>query len=238
MKRSTISKVTEARMSLRLYGRHFNKFFKYAPDSVCVIDRLNSDSDKLSLDLYSLPEELLYNSNGKFVAYYSKYLNGYRTLYELIKTHKEFDSHMVAINILKIVDELKSIGLNYFDLHDENFMIDKKGNFKVIDVDGCDFDLTEYSRTMTINNLWDLLFEIYLFQFYPEHPLRLSCVYSFPELDTYFSREFIDYIDCVIRDDRDILSVSPSIYLPEFEDVEKVKELSKRIEIEGRYYGR
>ena len=75
---------------------------------------------------------MLYNSNGKFVAYYSKYLNGYRTLYELIKTHKEFDSHMVAINILKIVDGLKSIGLNYFDLHDENFMIDKKGNFKVI----------------------------------------------------------------------------------------------------------
>ena len=238
MEKRTIYKVTEAKMSFRLNGRHMNKFFKYAPDSVSVVDRLSKNLDSFSLDLYSLPEELLYNSDGKFVAYYSKYLNGYRTLYELMKMGRDIDGLMVAKNVIKIVDELKSIGLNYFDLHDENFMIDKKGNFKVIDVDGCDFDLTEYSRTMTINNLWDLLFEVNLFQFNLNYPMKANCVWLFEELDTYFSDEFIEYIDCVIRDDKDILNVEPSIFIPEFEDRDKIKELSKRLEIEGRYHGR
>ena len=237
MKRTTISRVTEAKMSLRLYGRYFNRFFKYAPDSLSAIKCVDTNLDFLSSELYSLPDELLFNKDNEFVGYYSKYLNGYRTLYECIKGDVPFDKGMVAGNIMRIVEELELIGLNYFDLHDENFMVNKKGEFKVIDVDGVDFDMSSRSKIDRINNLWDLLLEIYLFESNPNHPLRLNSVALFEELDTYFSDEFVEYLDGVLRDDWDILNVNPRKYLPEFNDEEKVKELSKRIELEGRRYG-
>lgn len=238
MKRTTVSYLREAKMSLRLNGRYFNKFFKYDPESLDILERIIANESKLTQELYSLPIELLYNRKNEYIAYLTYLLKGYRTIYDYIRLQDSYDKDMVARNVATVVNEFESIGLNYYDIHDENFMIDDNGNFKVVDVDGADMILTPQAKIDRINNFWDFIFEMYLFEFYPEHPVRLNYVYMFEESDTYLSREFLEYIDGVIRDDSCILTVKPEIYLPEFYDKEKVNEFSKRLELDSKYYGK
>lgn len=185
-----------------------------------------------------MPYELLYNKKGEYVGFYSEVLKRFRTLYDYIRLGDTYDKDMIASSIWTAVEEFERIGLNYYDIHDENFMIGDNGEFKVVDVDGADQILTDSARIDKINNYWDLIFEMYLFSFYPEHPVRLNCVWLFEEADTYFTHEFLEYLDGVIRDDRDILTVSPKIYLPELYDTEKISEFSKRLEMDSKYYGK
>lgn len=238
MKRTTVGFLREVKMFFKLNGRYFNHFFKYDPDSLDILEQIIANESKLTQELYSLPTELLYNRNNEYIAYLTKLLKGYHTIYDYIKLQKSYDKDMVARNVATVVSEFENIGLNYYDIHDENFMIDEKGNFKVVDVDGADTLLTPQAKIDRINNFWDFIFEIYLFEFYPEHPVRLNYVYMFEDSDIYFSKEFLEYIDGVIRDDSCILTVEPEIYLPEFSDKEKVNELSKRLELDSKYYGK
>ena len=155
---------------------------------------------------------------------------GYKTLNEVLKSKQFIDKDKVASNIVTIVNEYESLGMNYFDLHDKNFMLNKSGSMKVVDVDGADLHISPGVKMNTICNLWDILIEMYLYHFYPEYPLCVSSIYGFPNIDEYFSKEFIEYLDAVIRDDYESLSVNPEIYLPEFHDKEKIQTLSKKLE--------
>ena len=238
MRRTTIGKLKEYNMMLRLYGRYFNKFFKYNPDGEEVMDIIAKNIDQLSLDLYAIPTDMLYSKDGNYVGLLFDYLKGYKTIFDKLREHEEFDKDEVARCVLKTVNEFDAIGLDYYDIHDENFMISDNGDIKVIDIDGAEKIVPGTNKLYTINNLWDFLFEIYLFHFNPDFQYRLNRVWLFEEADTYFSNEFLEYIDGVIRDDRDVLTVSPSIYLPEFYDKEKIDEFSKRLELESRNYGR
>lgn len=230
MKSRTVSRVVEARMALNLFGTYYKKFYKYSPDGLNNILLIDKNKEFLSSDLYSLPEELIFGKDGHLVSYLTKYLKNYRTIHDYLRLSFDFDKRFVADNVLKIVKELENIGLNFYDIHDQNFMIDDNGGFKVVDIDGVEVLIDDEQRMYTLNNYWDLVLEMFLFNKNLSNQFRLSLFCLFEELDTYFSEEFIEYMEGVFRDDYDTLSIDPAIYLPEFDDKEKVLELSSRLE--------
>ena len=131
MRRTTIGKLKEYNMMLRLYGRYFNKFFKYNPDGEEVMDIIAKNIDQLSLDLYAIPTDMLYSKDGNYVGLLFDYLKGYKTIFDKLREHEEFDKDEVARSVLKTVNEFDSIGLDYYDIHDENFMVNDNGDIKV-----------------------------------------------------------------------------------------------------------
>lgn len=237
MKVVKVNKARETIMSLRTCGVYRGSFYKYNPDSFNILNTILNNKGQISGDLYNLPTKYLYNRDNEFIGYLSKYLKNHSTIYDLIRLNINFDYDSVVANIAKIVMELERLGLNYYDLHDENFMIDSNGDFKTIDIEGAEILVDDKGKMFTINNFWDLVFEIYLFRFNPDHPARLNTFYFFDDITTYFSDEFVEYIDGVIRDDMDVLSVDINKYLMEFKDSEKINELSLRLRIEGERHG-
>ena len=174
MRRTTIGKLKEYNMMLRLYGRYFNKFFKYNPDGEEAMDIIAKNIDQLSLDLYAIPTDMLYSKDGNYVGLLFDYLKGYKTIFDKLREHEEFDKDEVARSVLKTLNEFDAIGLDYYDIHDENFMISDNGDIKVIDIDGAEKIVPGTNKLYTINNLWDFLFEIYLFHFNPDFQYRLN----------------------------------------------------------------
>lgn len=230
MKNVNVGALREGKLRLMNKGRFRNRFIKCDTKGLDVIKVLEGNLDKISTPLYNLPIELIHGTAKTPFAVAYPYLYGYKTLNDVLKRKINFNKDKVADNIVTIVNEYESLGMNYFDLHDKNFMLDSRGKLKVVDVDGADLHTSEGLRMNTICNFWDLIIEMYLYHFYPEYPLCVSSTYGYEFIEDYFSKEFIEYLDAVIRDDYECLSVNPGIYLPEFHDQEKIQTLSKKLE--------
>lgn len=230
MKKVNVGALSEGKMRLMNKGRFRGRFIKCDTKGLGVIEKLEENKDKISMPLYNIPSDLYYGCSKTPFAIGSPFLYGYRTLNDYLKMKRDFDKDKVASNIATIVNEYESLGMNYFDLHHNNFMLNRSGRFKVVDTDGADLQITPGVKMTTINNFWDLILEMYLYHFYPDYPLSLNTTYEYEKLADYFTPEFIEYLDGVIRDDPQILTVKPEIYLPEFKDEEKIITLSKKLE--------
>lgn len=230
MKRIDVGALRESKIRSINKGKFRNKFIKCDTKGLEVIARLEENQERLTRPLYNLPDGIIYGSAKTPFAISTPYLYGYKTLRDCLFQKREFDKDRVAQNVTTIIQEYENLGMNYYDLHHDNFMIDRLGKFKVVDVDGADLHISPGLKMITINNLWDLLFEMYLYHFYPNYPLCLNSTLNYDELYEYFTKEFIEYLDGVIRDDKEILTVDPKIYLPELEDKDKIHTLSKKLE--------
>lgn len=102
------------------------------------------ENSKIDIDELVMPEKLVIN-NGKLIGYTMEYIDGInlKELFDDIKYDRlEMIKHLKEIgNILDKIRKLnnynKNINFYLNDIHEANFILDKSGHIKVVDIDSC-----------------------------------------------------------------------------------------------------
>lgn len=102
------------------------------------------ENSKIDIDELVMPEKLVIN-NGKLIGYTMEYIDGVnlKELFDDIKYDRlEMIKHLKEIgNILDKIRKLNNYNqnINFYlnDIHEANFILDKSGHIKVVDIDSC-----------------------------------------------------------------------------------------------------
>ena len=164
-----------------------------------ILDIILEEKNKLKCDNYSLPTNYYLTQDGE-LCYKAKNLKDYRTISYLLKLGMSFDVKKIASSMAASFEELKSIGLSYWDFHEDNILLDKKSNIKIIDLDSCqrleDHHLTEYPIHRLVEMIFQLMIVSKKFKSFDSMPTFMDFLKKYNILDLYDNdvKEFLSAI--------------------------------------------
>lgn len=209
--------------------QRFGKFYKYSPKSLELLALIDNNRHLLTEELYNIPEALLYNRKGEYLGFAAPLLYGYYTLAQHLQVRYPLDKDKISASLIQVLEELESIGIIYFDIHDQNIMIGMEEEVKLVDLDGAKITGSFRYKKHMLYNFWELMFEMYVLPSYDEIPSIIKIIRETGIFKEYFSKEFLEYITEVIFVRQDIRDVPLGTYLGELKDQEKMLRLRNEI---------
>ena len=201
------------------------KRIKYAKNGTKVIEYITENQDKLTPSLYALADEIYLTKNSaKHFAYVMKNYK-YQTLQQQIT---RINKKEVLLTINKIVNELLSIDVVYWDIHTNNFLVKGK-KVVAIDLDEAKKGIDPSRLQNARYNYLDLIIHLYLCASLDQ---KMNFINNFMErinIDDYFSKEVCEYFNDIYWYCGEQIRRDPSFVIPEFEDEEKIKYLAKNM---------
>ncbi|MCH5167208.1 MAG: hypothetical protein J1F35_04870 [Erysipelotrichales bacterium] len=200
-------------------------------DEKAILDLLLEKKELLQSDNYSLPIGYYLTQDGE-LCYKAKNLKDYRTISYLFKLGMSFDVKRIASSMATSFEELKSIGISYWDFHDENVLLDKESNIKLIDLDSCeileDAHLQEYSIHRLVEMVFHLMIVSKKFKSFDSMPTFMDLFKKYSVVDLYDNdvKEFLSeiYFSNTKSKDFEIVPLVERIC-----EEEKVEEVKRRV---------
>lgn len=208
-----------------------NKFWKKLgnDDNLESIYIIEKNQSRLTEEYYSFIKKIYMQDNHPMLLE-SDYLEGFCTLYQALKERK-INKKKVLLTCRNSIAELKNIGLDFWDLHSENVMINAVDETKFVDLSGAvsdpqkqDFDFQDFT-------IMELVLECYLFYDFLGNLRYTETLFQIPNLSYYFSASLMKHLLAVNNLEKGLLSLED--YVDEFEDAEKMEEI--RLELSKLY---
>lgn len=204
-------------------------FYKYSPESEFLLKKIEHKKNKLSQEYYALPTAFLYDKNRRYLGFKTNYYAGYKTLRELVMAGDIIEENKIIEAIYTFLTELKNIGITYYDIHDKNFLINEVCDLVALDLDGAYPKLSIEREVYQVYNFVDLIIELYFFKENISPGLFLESLLYFINLEEYYSKEVVEYINLVNRCAVEIIDEDPRILLREFNDYDKRQRIIKKM---------
>lgn len=208
-----------------------NKFWKKLrnDDNLESIYIIEKNQSKLTEEYYSFIKKIYMQDNYPKL-FESDYLEGFCTLYQVLKERK-INKKKILLTCRNSIAELKNIGLDFWDLHSKNVMINDIDETKLVDLCGAvsdpekqDFDFQDFRMT-------ELVLECYLFYDFLGDLRYTETLLQVSDLSYYFSNSLMKHLMAVNKFEKGLLSLED--YIDEFEDEEKMEEI--RLELSKLY---
>lgn len=200
------------------YAVHFN-----------TIELMEKNKDKLKEEYYAFVNRTYYDEFREKQAIGSDFYSEYQTFYEyFVQGNKEKDK--VILKVLEAVTDLISLGIDYWDLHSFNVLVNKESDIKLVDLDGAKVRKAKINDVLY--NFIDLIVESYFFFDLKGSVNSTMCnfgvnLYSSVCLQKYYSPKFVLLIQGVYKDISLIKDVE--LILKELKDEEKLEEVRNQV---------
>lgn len=168
---------------------HRNKIYKRSPESLPIIETIDSFRNQPVFKNTSLPEAYLYDKKGYF-GYIMKYYKKLKQVDEALKKGIIKDIETFSLELLQIIDELNKLNLCYWDFHFENILSDSKGHPFILDLDDIDY----FPSNEDLHNQREYLSE-FLLCIYLEKRRSIHRFAREDVIQKYFSTKTLTYID-------------------------------------------
>lgn len=168
---------------------HKNKIYKRSPDTLPLINVIDSLRNEQPFKHISIPEAYLYEKETYF-GYIMKYYKKLKQVNTAIKKGIIKDIEKFALELLQIVDELNKLDLCYWDFHFENILSDKQGHPFILDLD----DMEYFPSNEDLHNQREYLTE-FLLCIYLEKRKSVHAFARQEAIQKYFSDKTLMYID-------------------------------------------
>ncbi len=227
--------------SVQVYERL--KEQRYFHENGCFFKRYTEEDDLNALSLMEENKSDITNYFYSMILKIHKYQNeviGLESIYHedysrlfdvLMNSDLNFaNKRMVFLQVVQVLEELKNIGVDYWDLHSENILI--KEHIKLIDLSSAVSNKEQQDFSFHYFRLLNLLLEMYLF--YDDVSKRigyLDSLLSVPWVKKYFSSDHFNWMKNI----KDFL-FEPCCWeelINEFEDEEKVRLIRQNLKKNG-----
>ena len=192
-----------------------DKIIKYV-ESTEVIEYITANKNKLTEELYALAKTIYLTSENTHFAYAMEKYN-YKSIHEQIP---HINNKYILLTINKIINELLSIGVVYWDIHSKNFLIKGK-KIVALDLDDAKLGVTPERMLNARFNYIDLVFHLYVGYLLNKRISYLDFFLDNFEIENYFSKDTSDYLKDIYYYFGEQINRDPSFLIPEFEDKER-----------------
>lgn len=203
---------------------HINKhqLYKYSPDSINIIDEIDSKRHYRVMKHLSVPQAYLYYKK-QYFGFSMKYYKKLKQIKDCLDRNiiKSLDNYI--IELLKIIEELNSLNLIYWDFHERNILADANGNPFLVDIDS----MSNLPTSEELHYQQEYFTE-FLLNLYIEKRKSVVGYLKTPSFKHYFSDKSIKYFEDIIN----LGSQTPDLpycILEDLKDKEKILELKKHI---------
>ena len=199
-----------------------NKIYKRSPESLPIIETIDSLRHQPVFKQIAIPEAYLYDKKTYF-GYVMQYYKKLHDVEEAIKKGIIKDIEKYALELLSIIEELNKLNLCYWDFHYQNILSDKKGHPFILDIDDMEFFPSNEDLHSQREYLSEFLLCIYLNQ-------RKS-VLAFARqeaIQKYFSDKTLMYID-TLGDLKEEAPPLPYCIIEELHDEDKREMIKSKI---------
>lgn len=135
-------------------------FYKIIPKSKkSILDKIIDNQDQLSTNHILIPDGYYLTQDDR-LCYKTRNLVDYHTIYMLLFLEMELDIKKISLDLAKSFLELRGIGLTYWDLHNQNGLVDKDFNTMLIDMDGVQLSGEDDLYKLALKRLIELIFQM------------------------------------------------------------------------------
>ena len=201
--------------------RHKKQLYKYSPASKNIITTIDKYKYEEVMKQVTSPTAMLYHQK-RYFGYTMEYYKKLKRIREAIKSGRIKDINEYMLNLLTIIEKLNELNLIYYDIHDNNVLVDENGKPFLIDIDDIVTipsieDFYQQSQYLT-----EFILNVYL-----EEYKTLRVHISDKELRKILSQKVISYMEnlTVIANPAPSL---PYVLLDELKDKEKVLKLKNK----------
>lgn len=139
-----------------------NGFFikrRKGSSSLQTLERINENKDKLTIDDYAILDHIYQDEQGDIKAFCGKYYEDYGDFKDIYQD-STIDKGKIIDELIKVILELESIGIQFIDIHSRNILVNSNSHIKLCDLDEALLsDYVEYK----VNTILDLIIECFLF---------------------------------------------------------------------------
>lgn len=200
-------------------GRHI----KFVPSGTEIIEYITAHKDKLTEYLYAFANTIFIDSRNRHFAYAMENYK-YKTLAKSnINNKKE-----ILLLVNKIINELLSINVVYWDIHSSNFLVNGS-SIIVIDLDDAKVGIDGTRLKNMRYNYLDLVIDLYLGDLLGTRVDYLSTLMEKINISHYFGQQVSEYINNINDLKGKQIEIDPTFILTEFEDVERINYLRRKI---------
>lgn len=135
-------------------------FYKIIPQyKKEILDKIIKNKDKLTNANILIPDGYYLTQDDR-LCFRAKNLIDYQSIYMLHLLAMELDVKKIGLTIAKSMIELRSIGITYWDLHDQNVLVDKYFNAMLVDTDGVELSGKDDHYRFSIKRLVEIIFQM------------------------------------------------------------------------------
>ncbi len=216
--------------------RYFHEngcFFKRytEEDDLNALSLMEENKGKLTEEFYSMILKI-HKYQGEIIGLESCYHENYQTLLDILMNNdlNLASKRKIFLQVVQVLEELKNIGVDYWDLHSENILI--KEHIKFIDLSSAISNKEQQEFSFHYYRLLSILLEMYLF--YDDVDMRVDYVevlLRIPWMKKYFSCAHFNWMKNI----NDFLfdSCCWEELLDEFQDEEKVRLIRQNLKENG-----
>lgn len=216
--------------------RYFHEngcFFKRytEEDDLNALSLMEENKGKLTEEFYSMILKI-HKYQGEIIGLESCYHENYQTLLDILMNNdlNLASKRKIFLQVVQVLEELKNIGVDYWDLHSENILI--KEHIKFIDLSSAISNKEQQEFSFHYYRLLSILLEMYLF--YDDVDMRVDYVevlLRIPWMKKYFSSAHFNWMKNI----NDFLfdSCCWEELLDEFQDEEKVRLIRQNLKENG-----
>lgn len=206
-------------------------FIKRVGDAVHfdALEIMENNQEKLKEDYYAFVNRIYHDENEKSIAIGSDYCADYQTLYNYFVQRKKGNTQ-VFLECLEAIMDLDNLGLDYWDIHIFNILVNKENHIKLVDLDST--KVRKYNAECRMSAFMDMIIESYFF--FDMRPSSSASMINFGfnlhslvPLMSYYSPEVIRLIHGTFQNTnvpKDVEHV-----LKELEDQEKINDIRNQV---------
>ena len=168
---------------------HKNKIYKRSPETLPIVNVINSLRNEQPFKHIALPEAYLYDKE-QYFGYVMKYYKKLKQVNNAIKSGIIKDIEQFSLELLQIIDKLNKLNLCYWDFHFENVYSDKQGHPFILDTD----DMEYFPSNEDLHNQREYLTE-FLLCMYLEKRKSVHAFAREEAIQKYFKDKTLMYID-------------------------------------------
>lgn len=193
------------------------------------LEIMEKNKEKLREEWYAFVNRVYHDSDEQKIAIGSDFCTKYQTFYEFFTQEKK-GKEQVVLEILEAVSALDTLGLDYWDIHPFNILVNKEGHIKLVDLDST--KVRKYNEEYRLCGFIDMIIESYFFfdmkgyqsAKITDFGLDLSNLVS---LSQYYSPAVVQLIQGKYQNSSILKNVEK--VLKELEDQEKIVEIRKQV---------
>lgn len=124
------------------------------------LEIMENNKEKLNEEWYAFVNRVYYDSLDPKIAIGSDYCAEYQTFYEYFVQGGQ-EKKQVILESIEAVSALDGLGLDYWDIHPFNVLVNKEGHIKLVDLDST--KVQKFNKEYRLCGFIDLIIESYFF---------------------------------------------------------------------------
>ena len=201
---------------------HNGNLYKYSPSSWGIVTTIEKYHHEEVFNHLSIPKAYFFNQK-EYLGYVMEYYKKLKRIKEALKKGLIKDLNEYLFNLIVIVEKLNELNLIYWDFHDDNILVDEKGNPFIIDIDDIEIipAVDEFYRQRRY--LTEFILNMY-FEDYRSFGVYLRN----KELRNILSKKIITYMENLTTHAKPIPDL-PYLLIEELKDDEKLQLIKRSI---------